>query len=1818
MRIGGHSRRGLAAVRAAALLCLAALGVGPALAQQATLPERRVVAESGVDFYGGDLRSIYATTLPLCVDACLADTSCKALTFNLSASACFLKGEVGQRQPFPAAVSAQLAPQPAAVVAAAAAREADLGFLPAGGLAAARALALGVGMPRTGPEAALEAPVAGALAPLRAAVNAEDSAGAWLALAAFAVGQEVDDGSLRQALLSEATAAAVNAYLRAPDDATAAQAARGLAAALEASGEGRRSLDALRLAARLAPGPEVDAAVARAEGLYGFRVLDRQVEAEPADPRVCVEFSEELDPRGVDYADYVQVSDLATAPVVEAEGSRLCVSGLAHGASYALTLRAGLPSAAGETLRAPVRQEVYVRDRTPAARFLGRAYVLPKAADAAIPISTVNLDTVELKLFRVGARNLRSVIRSGDFGGALSAFEEGRLGSDVGVEVWSGAGDVGGELNRDVVTALPFGEVVAGLEPGLYALTARVPGAQREDWETLATQWFVLTDLGIGSLAGENGLHVFARSLASAAPVDGVTATLIARNNEVLGTAVTDASGQALFEPGLLRGRGGQEAALVTLEAGGDFAFLDLGGPGLDLSDRGVDGRPAPGPVDVFLSTERGAYRAGETVFATILARDSGGKAVEGLTLTAIVIRPDGVEHLRTALPDEGAGGRAFAMRLDPGAQRGGWRLAVYADPEAAPLASTGFLVEDFTPERLALELTAAEGPVDPAAGLAVTAQVDYLFGAPGAGLGIEGEAYVTPGRELAAYPGFRFGLDDEPFRSGYAALPPGVETDATGQARVTLDMPETWPTSRPLELAATIRAREGAGRPIERSLTRPVRPAGPLLGLRPLFDGAVDEGGTAGFEAVAVGPDLGRVALGPVDWTLSRVDVSFQWYEVDGNWSYETVTRRTRVANGSVEMGAEAPARLDLPVDWGRYELRLAAQGGPVAASLGFDAGWGAGAGAETPDFIELSLDRERYAPGEVARARIEARNPGRLLVAVMGDRLIDLREVTVDAAGPAVVDLPVTGEWGAGAYVVATLIRPMDAAARRNPARAVGVAWAAVDPGARRLAAVFDVPDAATPRTDMPVALRIEGLAPGATAYATIAAVDVGILNLTGFTSPDPVGWYFGQRRLGVEIRDVYGRLIDGMQGVAGRLRSGGDGGGALQGPPPTEELLATFSGVLTADASGVARTSVPLPDFNGTVRLMAVAWTAEGVGQAEKDVLVRDPVVVQAAMPRFLAPGDASRLRLDLAHAFGPPGAVTVRVTATDRALLPQGGASFAGEIADGGRLVFEAPLTAGLPGDDRLAIETVAPGGERLAQDLTLPVRANDPEIARQSRIALAPGQTLTLDAAVFDGLAPGTARATIAAGPLAEFDVPGLLTALEAYPWGCTEQVISRATPLLFFAETARALGLASGREADERIAEAIARVLANQTGAGGFGLWGPEDGDNWLDAYATDFLGRARALGHAVPDRAFAAALANLGNIVNAYGDFEKGGEDLAYALMVLAREGRASIGDLRYYADARAEAFATPLAQAQLGLALAQYGDQPRADAMFRLAGAGALAGEPEQLWRADFGSGLRDAAGVLALAAEAGSQAVDAAALAAIVTAPGPDRSPQEAVWSLLAAHALFEAASGGGTLSFNDVAVEGPAARVLEADVLGAEPLRVTNAGDAETLVVLTAFGVPTQPEPAGGNGYRIARDYFTLDGAPADPGRVALNDRLVAVVTVTPERDLEARLIVDDPLPAGFEIENPNLLRSGDPGRLAWLAADDVARHVEFRTDRFVAAVDWQGTEPFRLAYMVRAASPGSFHHPAASVEDMYRPAYRARTAPGRVEVSDARP
>lgn len=1790
------------------------------------IPPRRSVVTLDADFPGGDIRSIFDTTFNACERACLANSACTAFTFNSRNGSCFLKNAPGAPQDYQGAQSAVIVSADPAVIAAAGERRRELAFIFDWDFEAALEQARTMGNRHTtGPWSVAEHMAAAAENEARgdwvmamsftgAALNRADSADLWLEYARrAAMAADVSEGGSWEYRL-RAYYATINAYLRSESRAQRATVLVEMARALEVLDRGRDMVAALRLAQAIAPRDDTAALLADAVAKYGFRIEETTVEADLARPRVCATFTEDLVASGVEYGDYVRLPDPSLS--VELAGDRqLCVAGVRHGERYRITFREGLPAADGQQLAATVDQELYVRDRNPGVRFPGRGYVLPRTDDAALPVETVNTGAIELTLYRVTDRNILRAIQEQYFGAPMMAYQEEAFSDQIGERVWSGTASVAQELNRDVTTRLPMGEALSDQPAGIYALRASVPGADPYD-QPAAWQWFVVSDLGLTTLAGVDGLHVIVRSLATAEAKPGVGVELLSRANTLLASATTDADGIARFEAGLTRGRGAAEPGMIVVREGdADIAFLSLSDPEFDLSDRGVEGRAAAQAVDVFLTTDRGAYRAGEVVNITALARDTNARAIEGLPLTVLLRRPDGVEYSRNVMPDAGAGGHVLSLPIAATAPRGMWSFAILADADAAPLAQTTFLVEDFLPERIDFTLSAPEGPVALAGGeLPVTVEARYLFGAPGAGLAIEGEVTLAAGDGLAKYPGFVFGRYDRPFSPLYRSLGES-ETAEDGAALVEAPLPEADDPGQPLAATVTLRVSEGSGRPVERRITRDVLPPAPMIGVKPLFDGVVPEGGEARFEVIGIGPDLAPHPMA-VKWELARIETEYQWYQKDGNWDWEPVVFRSTVAEGEAETGPE-PVEIAARVDWGQYELRVirADGAGRAETATGFWAGWFAPADVSaTPDTLEMSLDRAAYAVGDMAQLRVVARSDGVALVSVLTNRVVATQSVAVHE-GENLIPLVVTDDWGSGAYVTVSLVRPMDTAAGRNPARALGIAHAAIDPGPSRLTTAIEAPAEAAPRAPLDVAVRVQGVAPGESAYVTVAAVDQGILNLTGFQTPDPAGYYFGQRKLGVAIRDLYGRLIDGLNGAMGSVRSGGDGGAQarLQAPPPTEELVAQFSGVVQVGADGYARLSFAMPSFNGTVKVMAVAWTKTAVGQASADVLVRDPVVVSASLPRFMAPGDASRLRLEFTHVSGPDGVMDLAVSADG---LELGSVPPSLLLVGSARQVVEVPVVAGTTGTHALSVTLTTPDGRVLVKPLVLPVSVNDPEITRVSRLDLKKGQSLTLDQELFDGLLAGTGHSAMAIGPLARLNTAGLLASLERYPYGCTEQVTSKAIPLLYLSEVARVMERPGTAGIDERISQAITAVLSNQGSEGGFGLWGPGDDDFWLDAYVTDFLSRARAQGHPVPELAFRNALANLRNQVNIAPDFDassnEGGVDLAYALMVLAREGAAAIGDLRYYADVKGDDFATPLAMAQLGAALASYGDQTRADAMFRRAAAALEAAQDDRaarIWRTDYGTSFRDAAAILALATEAGSMAIDRVALSDRVGQQAAHLSPQEAAWALMAASALIDRPESSGIIIGGEPAT-GPLVRTISD---GDAPLTVTNTGP-DTVLTLTTWGVPRTPEPAGGNGYAISRSYFTLDGAPVSVDSVTAGDRLVTVIEVTPFEDGESRLIVNDPLPAGFEIDNPNLISGGNVSQLDWLEAETDVAHAEFRQDRFIAAYDHRDSSTFRLAYIVRAVTPGSFRHPAPSVEDMYRPEFRAWGEAGRVDIA----
>jgi uncharacterized protein YfaS (alpha-2-macroglobulin family) len=1802
--------------------------ITPSSAQQ-----RQLFISPDTDFPGGDYKTLKQSGLDACKAACLADNQCKAFTFNRTAQWCFLKSAAGKQVTAEGAVSGRIQIVTAFDATRAARRRTELSFVPAGDLAAAGRL-LGALQKRYDPAGmALDALRQAGKSALqtdkfaqavgfygRALVLDPHNREIWTRFALAVIEIKPNKRSNRLALARLAANAAINGYLRGAADNERAVLLAIMGRAFERRAMWKPAIRSYRASLALRETPLIRAAYDNVIAKRGFRITSHEVDAESLNPRICIKLSDKLPARLKNLSDFVTVGRPGLA--VEPKGSQICIDGVKHGQRYAVTLRAGLPSYDGEKLPKTARLEIYVRDRAPWVGFAGKAYILPRGKNASIPIVSVNTDRIKATIYRIGTRGVTSAIRSGLFLRQLYRSDASDIANQRGEQVWQGEIEVTKTANRNVTTAVPITDALKTVKSGIYVMTARPALGGKNRWGPLATQWFMISDLGLTMLKGQAGVHGFVRSLGSAKPLAEVTVKLVAVNDEILGSAKSNANGYVRFAPGLARGKGGMAPRLLIAQSPtGDYALLDFAKPSFDLTDRGVGGRAAPKPLDVFVTAERGVYRPGETVYLTGLVRDARARAVKNLPLTLIVRRPDGVEAGRSKLKHGGLGGYVHEYPLHSSAMRGSWRLAIHADPKQAALAETKILVEDFEPERLAFELKSKLDRFDPANPIPVELSARYLYGAPAQGLAIETEIKVTPLKQSpSAYPGYRFGLDNEGSQGLREPVVVSAQTDQAGKAAFNVPLPRLARSTRLFEATIITRLADSNGRAVERTLTRPIRADGPRIGIKPLFDNdTVSESGPARFEVIVISPDGRRLNIKGLAWTLERIETDFQWYRADGRWKYEPVTNARRIANGTFAADADGPVKLDMPVKWGRY--RLTVKAGDIMSSVKFDAGWHAATGAaETPDFLDVSLDRKTYNIGDTARVRIKPRFAGTALISVIDNRLIETRTVEMPTSG-AVVDLKITRDWGPGAYVTVMLFRPMDIEARRMPARALGLKWLKIAPAGRKLDLALTLPKTIRPRGNFDVPLTISNLKPGTEAYVTVAAVDLGILNLTRFKPPAPDKYYFGQRKLGVEIRDLYGQLIDIMRGIPGRVRSGGDvGAEKLQAAPPTQKLVALFSGPVRVDDKGRARVSFDLPDFNGTVRVMAMAWSKTGAGHAAKDVIVRDQVVVTASAPRFLAPGDKSRLHLEIFNADGPAGDYAINILA-DGGLQPAGPAGKQTvSLARNERRTVTVPISAKSIGPAELAIELTTPDGKVLPKSVNLDVRpAHSPVTQRRIVKLAAKSGRLVLDREVLDHLMTGTGRATLSVSPAGALDVPGLLHALDRYPYGCTEQITSRALPLVYLDDVAVTVGLGADKAIRKRVRDAIAGVLANQSSGGGFGLWRPGGGDLWLDAYVTDFLTRARQKGYAVPELAYRQALDNLANRVAYSNNLARGGEALAYALYVMARNGRATIGDLRYFAETRLAGFASPLAKAQLGAALALYGDPVRSKTAFAAA-LGDLTSRrrPAGIWRVDYGTRLRDRAAILTLAAETRQAGVDLGTLAKALAAQRetvPRTSTQENAWMLLAAHALISDAAKLD-LRIDGASATGTLFRRFKGTRLAAKPVIVENRSAQPISAVITTTGVPKQPLPAGGRGLAIERAYFRPDGTPADLSGIRQNDRFVVVVKVRIEQAFSGRLMIVDRLPAGFEIENPNLTQSGDVSRYKWLKISGHVSHTEARFDRFVAALDRKpgSAREITLAYTVRAVTPGSFVHPAALVEDMYRPQQRARTASGRIVIA----
>jgi alpha-2-macroglobulin len=1567
-----------------------------------------------------------------------------------------------------------------------------------------------------------------------------------------------------------------------------------MADALRTLNRSAQAIQALEAASERAPN-DANVSQALTDVRRWVGMLVRQVHPEPdADPpRACIAFTSPPS-RGADFhpQDWVALQPRVPGAAVTQENDQICVSGLPSGATTSITLRAGMPGEDGLSLVKSATLSVAIANRQPRIDFDTRMFLLPHGQTPTLSMSTVNLSAVKLTLARLSERNIVAFLHENRLGQPVETWAANQIAEQTGRVVWQGTAAVPKWVpNRTAHTALPLPDVVASAGPGLYALSAEAGDGTPN--VTGAVQMFLRTDLAPTIWRGADGLTVQVRSYSDVKPRPGVRLRLVAANNDILAETTTDPDGVGRFAAPLLHGDGPvAPRALEALGPNEDFTTLDLDSAAFNLADRGVSGMPAPGPLDAFVWLDRGIYRPGETVQVMALLRDDVGQPVD-LPAHVTIRRPNGQVYLETT-PARGAQDSLYVpVRLTNSAPAGTWSVEVRADPTAPPIGRTEFRVDAFVPDRMAVDLGPAQGPIVPGRPFTLPVTARFLYGAPASGL--TGKATLHLLIDEAPFPildGYHVGLQDEVYAPD-AKEADLAETDPQGHTSYVISIPRPPDTSFALKAAVDVVVNDPSGHGSRAQTEIKLRPSGPLLGIKPMFKGgAIDAGTEAGFDVIAVDPDGKRIGM-PVRLRLVRERPDWRLVMHGTLARYETVWRDEPLQTQNVTIPPDATLHFAQKLDFGRYRIEvLQANGGLAASSLHFRAGWVSSDTPDVPDQVDVSADRASYPPGAMARIHIAPPFAGEATLLALGDRVHLLRTLSVPAGGSD-VEVPVSDSWGPGAYLTVHVFRPA-VDARDRPARAIGLVWLGIDPAARKLNVTFDTPEKLAPRTRARIPIHT---APGA--WVSLAVVDEGILRLTNFPTPDPASHYLGRRMLGIDIRDDWGHLIAPGEGEATALRQGGDEGSFVLPDIPLRTVT-LFVPPQQAGPDGALNFMIDLPDFAGQVRLMAVGWQGNSIGAGAVDARVVDPLVAEPLLPRFLAPGDQARLTVLLQNLDLPAGEDVAKVS-VDGPLALSGETRLAVALAAGAQATPFTLLTATGAGRGVVKLDVTGPGGFAVHREAFITIRPARGATSTVTADELRPGASVNLDPATA-AYVPGTWHAVATFGGPVQYNIAGLVAALEQYPLNCIEQATSRGLPLALLPD-----GPLAGPDRAGRLQNAVSFVLDRQRYDGGFGLWSAEgEAEPWLSSYATEFLLRARDAGAAIPPTVLRDAIKFEAEAADSAGDNPEDLANQAYRLYVLGLAGQGRPGAARVLA-AQMDRLPTPLARAQLGAALALAHDIDHARGAF----IAALATPTRAWWRADYGTALRDQVATAVLLKESG---VAPDLLARLVgSMPGANLDPdtlstQEQAWAAAAGAVLGHGGRPAHiTLDGKELAI-GP---VVTAALSG--PVTARNQGDQAVWRSVSVTGVPVTASPAARAGMRISRQFLNLDGTPLDLDHLKQNTVFVLLLEGKAEDGQTHQAMVQHGLPAGWELAGRFSGGDATPG-LPWLGKLSEPEAQPAADDRYAAVVELTPEQPtFRLAVRLRAVTPGTFELPGAEAADMYRPGVFARQTGGRITV-----
>ena len=1354
---------------------------------------------------------------------------------------------------------------------------------------------------------------------------------------------------------------------------------------------------------------------------------------------------------------------------------------------------------------------------------------------------------------------------------------------------------------------------------------------------------------------------------------------------ETAAVILADAPERAVRPPSLLQRWMGTATTRPAAPQPSALTWLDLRNSTWNMGDADLGGRPyLREGHEAFLFTERGVYRPGETVRLRAIVRGmEAATPASPFPVKWQIRRPDLRDYRSHTVMLDADGGAGFDLPLPEDLPTGRW-TALLGLPGGEVYGTITFSVEDYMPDRIKVEMKVGEGDRFAVGDnpLAVHVHADYLFGRPAAGLRGRVTARLDP---LPFRPdnwnGWTFGdegkLIDMPGVSAtgtIAATPADGGGENTGQLKLNDDGKGTWnidlseladetkPAAMrftgPWRLAAVAEVYEAGGRAVTAAESISIDALPHYIGVRPASAATPAPGVETRVDVVLVKPS------GELNSTDASVEVSL----LRETWNTTLVTKEGRYHYQStrvLDAVKDVPQTVDVRSGRGELSMTIGSSGAYVMRLREPRTGaitsqrfyvtdgrpWDDNISRDNPEKLEIALLSmpdggvpttlpttmpagavARFAPGGKAMALVRSPFPGRLLLTIETDRALHTQVIDMPESQLA-VPIEVSDVCRPNAYVTATVLRGIEPDAKWRTHRAFGAARLTVDPAEHKLDLAIMCPTDIRPRQQLSVSVRVgdSRKAPVAGTAVVLMAVDEGILQLTGFVTPDPLAYFNGKRALAVGSADIYSELMPEVARPEKVSRVGGDGDdmGRHRSPITAKRVkpVALVSPVLHADADGLVQHEFDVPEFTGSLRIMAIAYAGNHFGSAEKPVLVRSPLLVQSSFPRFAAPGDTFEAPLVVFNNATSDSEVKIAAE-----LLDTGDVL---EFIGGGRSVQLAPVMLAAGAQHRMVFNVRAKeacgvakirlsatmGGEAFEENIELPIRPASPIITRGGYLAASPGQPLEIE--VPGGFIPGTESLDIKLTPWPVLELPSGLDYLERYPYGCAEQTISKCIPLAYLADIGQRIGpgVFDAQRVSEKVQSGIIRLMGMQCADGGIAMWpGSRESWPWASVYAAHFLVEAEKAGHAVPEGFRTSLLQYAMRLLEKdAGDADRL-ETQAYACYVMAIAGtppRSVMSRLQEVADGPATS-SLPVAapqrgQAKLMLSLAWLAAGRKDLAASMLPATLPQPRKARQLG-GNVGSPVRDRALAVStmLAVSPDHPALPAAVQQLADSIKGKRwLSTQDAAFSVMAigrylrdskpavAYASAELWLGENRL------LGAEAGKTLEYRTAGARPagkytLRLAGAPDAKGYITWLQSGIPVAPPVDEDNGLKVRRWYLNEQGQPLAGTTISSGDLIRVAITI--DGPAAEHIVIEDLLPAGLEVENPRLNSAAAHDQPTERGSKpqpffDVQR-LDIRDDRVIVVGNMPHAGSGRFEYLARAVTPGVFIIPPLRAECMY--------------------